>query len=87
MNIPGFTADAAVYRSQSQYRINFSFGEHVKLITLQLEDDRVCYSPLCLQQCRNKKPPFGRLIDQFPDATCYDFCQISCPRKPPEIIF
>jgi hypothetical protein len=76
MNMPGFTADAAVYKSQSQYRIVASFLGHEKVVNPQWvyssRGIRTCVDEECVRQCYE---------DIFPDI-CARWCRYPCPLIP-----
>jgi hypothetical protein len=74
MNMPGFTADAAVYESQSQYRIGASFLGQEKVVNPQWVYSSwgipMCVDEECVRQCYE---------DIFPDI-CASQCLYPCPR-------
>jgi hypothetical protein len=77
MSIPGFTAEAAVFRSLRQYRLNPSLSEPVKGVVPQLQSGGTCMNLECLYWCLDHIP--------YPE-TCYGSCQGPCdPNSPPEI--
>lgn len=78
MSIPGFTAEAAVFRSQGQYRRSPLSAAPVKGVVPQLQSGETCMDWECLSWCQDHSA--------YPE-TCYDACQVPCdPNAPPEIL-
>jgi hypothetical protein len=76
MRIPGFTAEAAVFRSPRQYRRNRLSSGPVKGVVPQLQ--RTCMDSDCLSWCEAHS--------QYPE-TCYESCQVPCdPNAPLETL-
>lgn len=84
MNMPGFSADAALYSSGRQYRIGASFWGHAEVVIPQF--DSSCLDIRCLAFCRDQVPPFDIFL-QDPDISCFDLCSFPCiPEPPPEFL-
>lgn len=78
MSIPGFTAEAAVFRSPRQYRRSPLSAAPVKGVVPQLQSGETCMDWECLSWCQDHSA--------YPE-TCYDACQVPCdPNAPPEIL-
>ena len=82
MNLPGFTADAAISASSQQYRMSPSFQMPVQALLQQSTE--VCYDAECLNWCLDHS--------DYPE-TCYagPGCRIPCgghggPPPDPEIL-
>ena len=77
MNMPGFTAEAAVFSSQRQYRRSPSSWGPVTGVVPQLQNG-TCMDWECLFWRQEHSP--------YPE-TCYDTCQRPCdPMAPPETL-
>ena len=78
MSLPGFTAEAGVFRSSRQYRPKSSSQGDVKGVAPQMQSSETCMDWECLSWCESHSP--------YPE-TCYAACQIPCdPDAPPEMI-
>ena len=75
MNMPGFTADAAVCKSRGQYRLGSSFWGPAKTVIPQWSTEP-CLDGECLRYCEER--------NQYNAAICYEFCQIPCFPYPPD---
>jgi hypothetical protein len=76
MNMPGFSAEAAIYNSGRQYRMSNLFWRHVKVVVPQWSTES-CFDWQCLSWCEEHS--------QYPE-TCYWGCQIPCHPDQPEIL-
>jgi hypothetical protein len=77
MRIPGFTAEAAVFRSSRQYRRSSSSSRRVRGVVPQ-QSGELCMDWECLSWCEAHSP--------WPE-TCYAGCQGPCdPNAPHETL-
>ena len=77
MRIPGFTAEAAVFRSSRQYRRRSLSSRSARGVVPQ-QSGELCMDWECLSWCEAHNP--------YPE-TCYSGCQVPCdPNAPPEMI-
>jgi hypothetical protein len=78
MGLPGFTADAAVFRSSRHYRLNLLSSKPAKGVVVRQQSGGTCMDWDCLFWCQDHS--------SYPE-TCYDACQVPCdPNAPPEIL-
>lgn len=82
MSLPGFTAEASVFRSPRQYRLNprgtAKLSGSVKGVAPQMQSGETCMDWECLFWCEDHS--------SYPEA-CYAACQIPCnPDVPPEML-
>jgi hypothetical protein len=78
MAMPGFTAEAAVFRSPRQYRRGPLLRGSASGAVPQLQQDGTCMDWDCLSWCQDHS--------SYPE-TCYEACQVPCnPTEPPEIL-
>src|SRR5262249_37214221 len=78
MAMPGFTAEAALFRSSRQYRRSPFLRGSAGGAVPQLQQNGTCMDWDCLSWCEGHSP--------FPE-TCYGGCQVPCdPNAPPVIL-
>jgi len=87
MQIPAFTADAAVYRSSSPYHAAVGAGWEGRIVAQQVGLEVLPITPLCLPPC----PPEGGgsqtcciWVRQFPGGPVVRHCwTVQCPTPDP----
>ena len=78
MNLPRFTAEAAIGRSRRNYRRNFALPNSASTVIPQQGSER-CFDYECVTYCSEITP--------WDAARCWDACEVPCdPHRPPEMI-
>jgi hypothetical protein len=78
MNLPGFTAEAAVETSHRSYRQSFALRNPASVVVPQQGSER-CFDYECATYCSERTP--------WDAARCWDSCEIPCrPLGPDEIL-